>query len=735
MKKFSFKQLEKKQLRLILLAFFLALFIPTGLLVYQAYDQIKWEAYHQQRQLAEELATRLDDTFNNLIYAEEQRAFSDYSFLNIAGDATANILQRSPLSKLTNDSNLNGVIGYFQVDNQGQVSTPILPVTKDGFSAYGISKSEYSKRLTRQQTIFKILTENQLITIDRQARSRDSDSIGESKIKTIPEAQSAHSESPEIIKQPGLSEKDATVSSGRDLTRESVAARSAELAAKPADISKPFEAEKDSYSAFDSLSKDSKTKSAQKNRRDKADYSLGKVDDIQLEEKYAKHQKERQLRKEAKLRKKRELSKQKKRSGKRTEKTVLPDQRLQQSLIAPNKPGNVNAPVKLDIFESEIDPFEFSLLESGQFVLYRKVWRNKHRYIQGILIDSKPFLHNTIEPIFNATTVSEVSDLAIAYNNDVFTVFRSGSRSGYLSSTGQLEGALLYRTRLSSPLNDIELIFSIQQLPTGPGGKIITWTTIVLFIILCGGFYLMYRLGLRQIRLARQQQDFVSSVSHELKTPLTSIRMYGEMLREGWASEEKKKSYYDYIYYESERLSRLIQNILQLARMTRNEFDLELNPVGVAELVDTIRSKVTSQVERNRFKLNLTCDDTTKDLKLNIDLDQFTQIIINLVDNGIKFASKADNKIIDIHCQLQKNNTLLISIRDYGPGIAKDQLKKIFTLFYRTENELTRNTVGTGIGLALVHQITQAMQGEIDVVNHQPGAEFRLSFPIIREND
>ena len=80
----------------------------------------------------------------------------------------------------------------------------------------------------------------------------------------------------------------------------------------------------------------------------------------------------------------------------------------------------------------------------------------------------------------------------------------------------------------------------------------------------------MYRLGVGQIRLHRQQQDFVSAVSHELKTPLTSIRMYGEMLRAGWVDEDKKRSYSDFIFHESERLSRLIANVLQLARMTRS---------------------------------------------------------------------------------------------------------------------------------------------------------------------
>ena len=92
----------------------------------------------------------------------------------------------------------------------------------------------------------------------------------------------------------------------------------------------------------------------------------------------------------------------------------------------------------------------------------------------------------------------------------------------------------------------------------GRGAGVIIWVSAILALVLSVGVGLMYRLGARQIDLARQQQDFVSAVSHELKTPLTSIRMYGEMLREGWATEERKMTYYDYIFHESERLSRLI---------------------------------------------------------------------------------------------------------------------------------------------------------------------------------
>ncbi len=387
--------------------------------------------------------------------------------------------------------------------------------------------------------------------------------------------------------------------------------------------------------------------------------------------------------------------------------------------------------LSVNIFESEIDAYEFSRLDSGHFVLYRKVWRDGQRYIQGILIEAVPFITGVISSSFNETLVSNASNLAIAYNGDVLAVLQARDSGPYLTSSDTLQGTLLLHERLSQALGQIELIFSVNNLPAGPGGVIVTWLSVIIMLVLGIGFLLIYRLGLKQINLARQQQDFVSAVSHELKTPLTSIRMYGEMLKEGWASEEKRKTYYEYIYDESERLTRLINNVLQLARMTRNDIKLDLKIVSVSQLLDIIESKVSSLLERSGFVLNIHCDDATGKIKTKLDIDYFSQIIINLVDNAVKFSINAELKQIDIGCDITRHQEVHFYVRDYGPGVAKDQSRKIFRLFYRTESELTRETVGTGIGLALVKQLMQAMNGRVDVVNRDPGAEFSLYLKVV----
>ncbi|MBT6274690.1 MAG: HAMP domain-containing histidine kinase, partial [Chromatiales bacterium] len=249
------------------------------------------------------------------------------------------------------------------------------------------------------------------------------------------------------------------------------------------------------------------------------------------------------------------------------------------------------------------------------------------------------------------------------------------------------------------------------------------------FLVLCVGFGLSYRAAAKQLDLTAQQQDFVSAVSHELKTPLTSIRMYGEMLKEGWANEARKQEYYAYILTESERLSRLINNVLQLASMTRNDLRVDLVKVDVDVLLTSLQETTASQLSATGFNLEVNLSSEAAGMYVQVDTDFATQIVINLLDNAIKFSSRTDGRTIVLGAEKVDDETVELFVRDFGPGIDRDQMRKIFGLFYRSENELTRETVGTGIGLALVHQLAQAMGAQVDVANLDPGARFSLACP------
>ncbi len=688
--------LTLKRLRLVLALFFLALALPTGVLVYQAYSQLKWEAFHQHRLMAEELANRIRAQAAELISEEEARRFADYAFLVVAGDPATNYVERSPLSSYPQASGLPGILGYFQVDAQGAFSTPLLPTPGTEASAFGVSADELAQRQQLALRIQSILSRNRLV---RTA---------------------------EVDSETGAGRAAATQTKPRLAKRDEGFSLSSPVASPVPQRQEEAAPELAGQAVFDQLNQ---APALQKEaKKSKAASPLGRVEDLKLEQRFAAGRPQekaesdtrRQTLEAATRRMRKELS-------------VLPEPEAADGAASVGTSDAAEQAglesLRIRTFESEIDLFEFSRLESGHFVLYRKVWRDGQRTIQGLLIEQQAFIAGLVEKAFRATTLSRMSDLIVAFQGDVITAISGQAERDYLAGSNALRGELLYQTPLNAPLGGLELIFSINRLPAGPGGRLITWVALVLVAVLCGGFLLIYRLGLGQIRLARQQQDFVSAVSHELKTPLTSIRMYGEMLREGWAPEERRREYYEFIHDESERLTRLINNVLQLARMTRNGLQLNPRASTVGELMDILRSKIASQVERAGFELSLSCAADAEAASLDVDQDAFTQIFINLVDNAIKFSAKASRRAIDIGCVARRDGSVVFSVRDYGPGIPRDQMRKIFTLFYRSESELTRETVGTGIGLALVNQLAGAMKAKVDVVNVEPGAEFRLSFP------
>ena len=682
--------MTRGRLRLLLVLFFMALAVPTSILVYQAYGQLKWEAFYQHQRLARELTLRIDSGFRDLIEREENRPISDYEFLNVAGSDESAFLQRSPLSEFPSQVEVPGLLGYFQVDAAGQLRTPIVP--GKNASDYGISSSELEQREQQEGRIRGILGQNRL--------------VGKSDLAVAPAVVD------EVMSEEEMAQE-----------RADSPARISEFASLPSIAMD--DGDNQGQTGFDNLSNRKLVSPAA------SAAPADQVKDLKLEDSYevaAAAEPEVQ-----RLEAKKQLGT--KRS--RKEKVNLP-QALSASGLAKSVSGEEDViaeqqvlkqqAIRIQTFESEVEPMEFALLDSGHFVLFRRVWHRNERYVQGILIDQADFIERLIAPAFRESSLSSMSKLIVAYQGSILRNYAAEYSRLYRPGSEQETNELLYQSRLIAPFGDIELIYTLARLPVGAGGQVIIWSALVLAIVLIGGCLMLLRLGQRQLALARQQQDFVSAVSHELKTPLTSIRMYGEMLREGWVDETKRKSYYDFIFHESERLTRLINNVLQLARMSRNEQTGNLTDITVGDAMAELRPRLESQLEPSGFELVIEAEAAADEARIQIDIDWFIQIFINLVDNAVKFSAKAECQKIEVRYQLMQDGKLQFAVRDYGPGIDPQQMKKIFTLFYRSENELTRETVGTGIGLALVHQLANAMHADVDVVNCDPGAEFRIRF-------
>ena len=247
--------------------------------------------------------------------------------------------------------------------------------------------------------------------------------------------------------------------------------------------------------------------------------------------------------------------------------------------------------------------------------------------------------------------------------------------------------------------------------------------------ILAIGLISIYRFTQSKVKLAAKRQDFVSAITHELKTPLTAIKMYAELLQNSWvASEDKRQKYYGQIASEADRLSRLIQNVLNLSKLDGNRWNVQLRMDRPKAILDDFVSTYSKNVEKQGFSLTVSSDTEADNISLMIDRDAIMQILMNLVDNSLKFSKNADYKMVNIELRI-KDTDMYLAVRDYGPGIPQSEMKKVFQEFYRIENEMTRKTSGTGIGLSMVKKLCSLSNMTIELENSNPGLRTKIHFP------
>ena len=225
----------------------------------------------------------------------------------------------------------------------------------------------------------------------------------------------------------------------------------------------------------------------------------------------------------------------------------------------------------------------------------------------------------------------------------------------------------------------------------------------------------------------KQKDDFLDTVAHELKTPITSIRALSEILLEDDAIEiEIKKKFLKSIVSESERISRLINNILDLEKLSTGKEKLELveNSIKntIIESVDAVRQLALN----NQVYIN---SEGVQDIKTVYDEDRIQQVIINLLSNAIKFSNKNNGKVYII--TVINNNKLEILVEDNGKGIEQNDLNLIFNKFYQAKNQTILKPIGSGLGLAISKQIIKSHNGKIWAENMKPqGARVTFTLPL-----
>ncbi|HLJ26364.1 MAG TPA: ATP-binding protein [Candidatus Angelobacter sp.] len=242
--------------------------------------------------------------------------------------------------------------------------------------------------------------------------------------------------------------------------------------------------------------------------------------------------------------------------------------------------------------------------------------------------------------------------------------------------------------------------------------------------ILLGGWLIATDVR-RQMRLAQQKTDFVSNVSHELKTPLTSIRMFADMLAEGRVEErDRQANYLRIISAESARLTRLINNVLDFARMERGAPLGERRPCDLAEVVREVVSTCQPHLEAVGVALSLEVE--ADEFPLMADRDAIAQIILNLISNAEKYGGH--EVLVRVR---RENRSGLVEVLDRGPGIPQKKREVVFQPFHRLHDSLASGVSGSGLGLTLARRMAQAHGGNVTYSSREGGGScFTFSVPL-----
>ena len=363
--------------------------------------------------------------------------------------------------------------------------------------------------------------------------------------------------------------------------------------------------------------------------------------------------------------------------------------------------------------------FEATPIGRGELVFHRS--GRGDEVLEGFVVDSEKLVTTLKARVLGARGLGAVANISL------------GTASTQRGGAGQISAApdraYEFTHRFALPFDSITATLRLAPLEEPDEGLLLQYLGLGLAAAIIGGLFALYRMAATQVIFAERRSNFVSAVSHELKTPLTAIRMYAEMLQEGLVEDEQKQhEYARTITSESERLTRLINNVLALSRIEQQQ-RLALRsddprPI-IREVVDVLRPHAA----REGFTIELELPDELPDVLF--EPDALRQVLFNLIDNSLKYAKESADRRVTVEARGLAEGGICLSVRDRGPGVPQELLDTIFEPFYRAERELTRTHEGCGIGLALVEGLVTGMRGSatahrIDSEAEPLGLEIRV---------
>ena len=347
--------------------------------------------------------------------------------------------------------------------------------------------------------------------------------------------------------------------------------------------------------------------------------------------------------------------------------------------------------------------------------------------ICGALLDNDALLSDVVSSIVNSLSLGENHSLIIKNDMGERLYGLSPPDESRLTATRRFEADF---PPWSIELHQVDPRFFEQILSSRR--SIYFYALIIVMFALTLGAIMTARIMTRELELARLKSDFVSTVSHEFRSPLTSIRQLSEMLQSGRVqNEERRKHYYGVILEQTERLSLMVSNILDLARIDERSFRLNREQISIKELLEVIVTRSEQSLGDKELPVRLCIKDPLPDI--NIDPEAITHVMNNLIDNAIKYSGESPEITVTA---FRDENDLFITVKDNGIGIPKNETGKVFERFYRSGDELTRKIKGFGLGLSLVRELVEAHGGTVKVVSEvNQGSLFTICLPLTKDED
>ena len=265
--------------------------------------------------------------------------------------------------------------------------------------------------------------------------------------------------------------------------------------------------------------------------------------------------------------------------------------------------------------------------------------------------------------------------------------------------------------------------------PASPRRTLLLFVVVSVACLLVAGWYFIWRGISREIRVARLQSDFVGAVSHEFRSPLTSLRHIADLLAsDRMPSEERRQRSYAVLVNETDRLGRLVEELLEFGRLQAGKVVFHRLPVEVAEFVRGVVHDFERRPEAGGHHLRLAIDETRA--VVFADREAITRAFWNLLDNAVKYSAAGSSVSVAL-TEHRASGTVSIAVRDEGPGIPRQEQARIFERFVRGADATAGRIRGTGLGLAMVREIARAHGGRVEVASEPgTGSVFTLTLPV-----